>query len=89
MRFLVLAAAALTIISPASAQTGATKIKTGSTLRTSDMGRLGQVDRVNADGSVQIIFRSKFVTIPASTLTVSEGGEVTTSLTKQEVAKIR
>lgn len=87
MRFAILAAT-LALAAPALAQGPAKPISAGTTLRSSDMGRVGQIDRVNADGSVQIIFRTKFVTVPASTLSVTDKGEVTTSLTKREIAKL-
>jgi hypothetical protein len=46
--------------------------------------RLGQVYRVGADGSAQIIIDGKMVTVPAATLSMSTG-KLTTSLTKSEV----
>lgn len=54
--------------------------------------KIGRVDRVltAADGSmtgVRVIFRGKFITIPAATLTVGEKG-VTTSMTNAEVKKM-
>jgi hypothetical protein len=84
---LVLAAAALALLaSPLAAETVAPK--RGTTLRDAKAARLGPIDRVNADGSVQIIFNSRFVTIPADKLTVGEKG-VATLLTKAEVSKLR
>lgn len=87
MRFSLLIAA-LAIAVPAAAQAQVKPIKAGATLRAGDATRLGQIDRVNTDGSVQIIFRSKFITVPANTLTINDAGEVTTSLTKREVSKL-
>ncbi|MET0377204.1 MAG: hypothetical protein ABW128_23465 [Rhizorhabdus sp.] len=91
--FLALAATTLAlspaIISSANAAEGsAAAAKRGATLRDANGTRLGTIDRINADGSVQIIFNSKFVTIPADKLVSSESG-VATSLTKTEVAKLR
>ncbi|MET0370383.1 MAG: hypothetical protein ABW039_03295 [Sphingobium sp.] len=93
--FLALAATSL-IVSPALATqagaadsaTAAVAAKRGATLRDAKGSRLGTIDRVNADGSVQIIFNSKFVTIPADKLVSSDAGTAT-SLTKAEVAKLR
>lgn len=72
----------------AVAEIAAPTIKRGSTLRDAKNVRLSLIDRVNIDGSVTIIFNSKFVTIPADKLAVIDS-VVTTSLTKSEVAKLR
>ena len=64
--------------------TSAVLAKRGAMLRDVKGLRLGAIDRVNADGSVQIIFNSKVVTIPADKLVVASTG-VATSLTKPEV----
>ena len=59
----------------------------GETLRDANMARLGTISDVAADGSVQIIYDSQFVTVPGKTLTVSNG-VVKTSLTKKDVSKL-
>lgn len=64
------------------------QVRQGQTLRDANLARLGTIDRVLADGSVQIIYSSHFATIPASSLSV-ENGVVKTSLTRKEVAKLR
>jgi hypothetical protein len=48
---------------------------------------LGVVYRVAADGSPQIMFDGKLVTIPASTLS-SSNGKLITSLTKSAVSEL-
>ncbi len=58
---------------------------TGKMLYAAGGKRLAAVYRVAADGSPQIILDGKLVTVPASTLTV-DGGKVTTSLSKSELA---
>jgi len=68
-------------------------IKAGALLVTADGARLGRIERVSAaaDGSperVSVIYNSRFVQIPASTLTASGRGFVT-SLTKAEVRKLK
>lgn len=63
-------------------------VKAGRTLRDSANARLGKIDQVNADGSVRIIFDTRFVTIPADTISVA-GNEPVTSLSKREVSKLR
>lgn len=88
MRVTLLAAAMLAIAAPAFADDAATSLKAGQILRDANNLRLGQIDRVGPDGSVQIIFGSRFTTIPANTITVVEGKPVT-SLTKKEVAAIK
>ncbi|MDB5714603.1 MAG: hypothetical protein JWO15_2000 [Sphingomonadales bacterium] len=75
------------IATPVLAQT-ALSPKRGATLRDVNATRLGTIDRINGDGSVQIIFNSKFVTIPANKLVVAQDA-VSTSLTKSEVSKLR
>jgi hypothetical protein len=46
--------------------------------------RLGPVYRVTPDGSVQVIIDGKMATIPAATLSLTNG-ELTTSLSKSDV----
>jgi len=92
----VLLAAAFALAAPLSAQTVDTpgavstteEVKVGRTLRDANNARLGRIDRVNADGSVRIIFDTRFVTIPADTISVS-GDTPTTSLSRRDVARIR
>lgn len=96
MRIVTALAAAVFAAAPLSAATleatgtsPATTIapKRGATVRDAKSSRLGTIDRVNADGSVQIIFESKFVTIPADKIVTTQDG-VSTSLTKAEVSKL-
>lgn len=71
---------------PALAQTPvATK---GAMLHSADGVRLGEVDRVESDGSVQLIFEGKVVTVPGNTLSVQDGSLVTT-LKKVEVMNLK
>jgi hypothetical protein len=49
--------------------------------------RLGRIVRANDDGSVGIIFNGQFVTIPASTLSVSND-RLVTSLSRVEVNRL-
>lgn len=72
--------------SESSAQTGhSTVVATkGEMLVAANGARLGAVYRVTADGSVQLIVEGKMVTIPASTLSMTNG-ELTTSLSKHDV----
>ena len=63
---------------------GALVVEKGRMLTASNGARLGQVYRVSADGSVQIIIDGKMVTVPASTLS-SGDNKLTTSLSKSEV----
>ncbi len=61
--------------------------KAGATLRDAKGMRLGPIDKVNADGSVQLIFDSKIVVIPAGTLVAGANG-IATTLTRVEVYKM-
>ncbi|WP_242124249.1 hypothetical protein [Sphingobium sp. Sx8-8] len=74
--------------SPATAAPAAARVaKVGDVLRDSGAARLGAVTRVMADGSVQIIVGTRFVVVPASTLSVTDG-KLTTSLSRHEVSKL-
>lgn len=92
MRLVLAIAAAVLIAAPLAAESvatsGAVAPKRGATLRDAKAVRLGTIDRVNADGSVQIIFNAHFVTIPADKLVSAQDG-IATSLTKAEVSKLR
>lgn len=89
MRLTLALAAALIIATPALAQTApASTVERGQTLRDANAARIGVIDRVNADGSVQIIFDSRFVRIPADKLVAAENG-VNTTLTKREIRRLR
>jgi len=56
----------------------------GQVLVAANGSRLGSVYRVVSDGSVQMIIDGKMITVPAATLSNSDG-KLTTSLTKSEV----
>jgi hypothetical protein len=60
----------------------------GKMLLASNGARLGAVYRVTEDGSAQVIVDGKMVTIPADTLSVTDG-KLVTSLSKAEVRKLR
>lgn len=84
--FLISLAAVLPATADQSAAaSAATK---GDMLHSADGSRIGEVDRVESDGSVQLIFDGKVVTVPAATLSM-QGGELTTSLKKNEVMNLK
>ena len=56
----------------------------GKMLVASNGARLGNIYRVGADGSAQLIIDGKLVTVPATTLS-NVDGKLTTSLSKSEV----
>lgn len=86
MRFnLIIAGAIALIATTASADTG---VRSGQILRDINALRIGPVDKVNADGSVQVIFESRFVTIPASDVSVVQGNVIST-LSRKEISKLR
>jgi hypothetical protein len=60
----------------------------GKALIAANGAHLGEVYRVGADGSPQIILDGRLVTIPATTLSNIDG-KLTTSLTKSEVRALR
>lgn len=78
---------------PTVASTSADAIKAGAVVTTSDGRRLGRIERVenSADGqpaTVKLIYDSRFVSIPTSTISAAGKGLVT-SLTKAEVRKLK
>jgi hypothetical protein len=85
--FLISLAAALPAVADQSAAAPAAATK-GDMLHSADGSRLGEVDRVGSDGSVQLIFDGKVVTVPGATLSM-QGGELTTSLKKNEVMNLK
>lgn len=95
MRFTIAIAALALLASPVLAQapaadTGAAPalVKRGATLHDSQSLRIGTIDRVNSDGSIQVMLKEKFVTIPADKLLVS-ADDVRTTITRSEVSKLR
>ena len=93
MRFPILLAALISAASPVAAQSAAVATTAavatkGQMLSSADRARLGSVVRVNDDGSVAIIFDTRLLTVPASTLRL-DNGKLTTSLSKHEIASLR
>ena len=80
-------AAAVAQAQSAPAAAGTVSVSKGQMLLAANGARLGVVYRVNADGSPQLIIDGKLVTIPASTLSSSDG-KLTTSLTKSAVSEL-
>jgi hypothetical protein len=72
-------------VAPAAADPVATK---GAMLHSADGVRLGEVDRLGSDGSVQLIFDGRVVTVPGSTLTLQDG-ELITSLKKTQIMNLK
>jgi hypothetical protein len=85
---LILALTAAPAVAQATSPT-AVVASQGQMLHTADGGRLAAVQSVQADGSVQIIYFGKVVTIPAASLSSTADGELTTSLTKNQVIASR
>jgi uncharacterized protein YdeI (BOF family) len=59
----------------------------GKMLVASNGARVGAVYRVTSEGAAQVIVDGKMVTIPANTLSISDG-KLTTSLSKAEIRKL-
>ena len=98
VRCVAIAAVAL-LVSPAAiaetsdAPAAVVELKAGKLLTSSDGKRIGRIERVieAADGapvSVSLIVDSRFVYVPASTITASAKG-FSTSLTRAEVRKLK
>ncbi len=60
------------------------EVKKGDMLYSADGKRVGNIYRVNESGTVQLIYRSKMITISTETLSEAEG-KLTTSLTLAEI----
>ena len=56
----------------------------GDMLRDSNNVRIGSIDSVNKDGSVGVIYNSRYVTVPGDTLSLVNG-KLTTKLTTAQV----
>lgn len=82
--FVLPAAAQGTSDAPAAAAVA----EKGKMLTAANGTRLGAVYRVGPDGSAQIIIDGKLVTVPANTISITNG-KLTTSLTKSEVLALR
>jgi hypothetical protein len=65
----------------------AAAVHVGQMLRDSSGGRIGAVTEVYKDGSVQVIYNSQLVTIPAASLTAADG-KLTTSLTRKNLSQL-
>ncbi len=82
--FAALPVAAEGVAAPTAATAPAPVASKGEMLLAAGGARLAPVYRVTADGSAQIIFDGRLVTIPANTLS-SADGKLTTSLSKRDV----
>lgn len=59
----------------------------GDMLRDSNNVRIGSIDAVNKDGSVGVIYNSRYVTVPGDTLSLVNG-KLTTKLTSAQVGSL-
>lgn len=85
-------AAAMVLNAPAFAQDGAAVVSKRATIFSSEGTKIGRVEQVvkgddGAPSAVKIIYRGKFLTIPASSLTADAGG-FKTSLSNDEIKKM-
>lgn len=71
----------------APAAVGTISVSKGQMLVSANGARLGVVYRVAADGSPQVMFDGKLVTIPVATLSTSDG-KLVTSLSKSAVSDL-
>ena len=83
LALLVLSPAAASAQAPAAAATA----HVGQMLRDASGGRIGAVTEVYKDGSVQVIYNSQLVTIPAASLATTDG-KLTTSLTRKQLSQL-
>jgi len=85
--FATAAAADAAVAEGQSTTAAVSTVSKGQMIESASGARLGVVYRVAADGSPQIMFDGKLVTIPASTLS-SSNGKLITSLSKSAVSEL-
>jgi hypothetical protein len=90
MKTIIIALTALGLAAPALAQAPA--VERNEAIYSADGTKIGKVDRVLTAGdgavaAVRVIYRGKFITIPATTLSAGEKG-VTTSMSNAELKKL-
>ena len=93
MRKLVIALAFTAALAGPALSQPATSPKAGMVLLSSDGKRIGRIERiVGSTGQAQmvsVIYDSRFIYVPLSTLTLGEDGRATTSLSRKEVSALR
>lgn len=77
------AVAALLLATPGFAADAAVAHQ-GDMLRDANNVRLGAVDAVNKDGSINLIYESRYLTVPANTLSIANG-KLVTSMTRAQL----
>jgi hypothetical protein len=90
MKMVIIALAALGLATPALAQAPA--IDRNEAIFSAEGTKIGKIEKVvtaddGAVAAVRIIYRGKFITIPATTLSAGEKG-VTTSLSNADLKKL-
>lgn len=88
MRLFFIATALIAAAAPAYAEETPPAVRTGLLLLDANNARLGQIDRVYPDGSVRIIYGTRFVTIPAATIGAANG-KIVTTLKRREVERLK
>jgi hypothetical protein len=90
MRILIAASAAALIVvsSPVLSQVATPgALHVGQTVRDASGARVGDIDEINPDGSVRVIYDTQFITLPAASLSVTDGA-VKTSLTRKQINQL-
>ena len=93
MRILIIALAFTAALTEPAFSQPAIGPKAGMILLSSDGKRIGRIERIVGSAGqaqmVSVIYDSRFVYLPLSTLTLGEDGRATTSLTRKEVSALR
>lgn len=71
---------------PVAPAPAAIAVHVGELVRDASGSRVGAISEVYGDGSVQVIYNSQLVSIPASTLSATDG-KLSTSLTRKQLAQ--
>jgi hypothetical protein len=93
MRFAVLAITLAAAAAPACASDAQPATASpvvahqGDMLRDINNVRVGSVDSVNKDGSVSVIYNSRYITVPAASLSIVNG-KLTTRLAKTDLGSL-
>lgn len=86
MRLLITSLSALLALA-APVAASAQAVKNGATMYSADGKRLGKINRIS-DGAATIIFDSRFVRVPVSTLSEADG-KLVTSMDYAAVRKLK
>jgi hypothetical protein len=87
MRFVITLAALSLVAAPILADPAVPAYRAGQSVHDASDHSVGIVNRVNPDGSVEIIYNSQFVILPAASLSMTNG-VIKTTLTRKQLNQL-